>query len=621
MCGFAGLVQHSRVPHYVIESLGNAIAHRGPDYTGYYSDDHASFVHNRLSLVDVSANGHQPFEDDTHVLVYNGEIYNHQELRREYLKHIQFKSTSDTETLFHLLKQMPLIDCCRKLEGMFAFAWYTKKTQEISLVRDRLGIKPLFYSFKNNGLQFASEQKGLIVEFDYELDTAKVLNSTLGELEYTRKHTAFKDLYQLVPGTILTYQLLDNFARESTFFSLTDLVDQGIYNRLHTASEGSLLEEFDSLFTASVNKMLMADVPMGAFVSGGIDSSLITCIAAKSKKLDLFTAEVTGKYSELKYSRMLATLLKSPLHVHVHQPEDLVSKFVDTIWYYGSPIVVHANSVPFQGVAQLARQRGVKAVLSGEGADELFLGYPRLLTRKWDKLIQLPFNLTTSMYKKVPGLTRYLNLNKQNFDRDILYLPFNMEKQTNDRAYTAAFDFVSSPSLKNDHVMSLEMLGRGLHSLLWRNDRMGMMHSIEARFPFLDEQVLRFAVNLPIHQKIALTKRFHNYKHPFLIDKFIVRKLAEKHLPNALIYRKKSGFPLFGLLDMEVKNGLFQNGFLQEVLQLDSKGLQTFERETDPYLKAKLACVEVWGRLFHQKESADTLRELVMNQLKVVGHS
>lgn len=621
MCGFAGLVQHSRVPHHLIEGMGKAIAHRGPDYTGFYYDDYAAFVHNRLSLVDTSANGHQPFEDETHVLVYNGEIYNHQELRRKHLPGIQFKSTSDTETLFHLLKQMPLIDCCRILEGMFAFAWYSKKTREIAIVRDRLGIKPLFYSFKNNGFQFASEQKGLLAQSDYEIDSAKVLNATLGELEYTRKHTAFKDLFQLIPGNILTYNQRENSFQESAFFSLTDLVDQQAYHRLHGASSNELLEEFEDIFTASVNKMLMSDVPMGAFVSGGIDSSLIASIAAKSKHLDLFTADVTGKYSELKYSRMLAAQLQSPLHVHVHEPEDLISKLVETIWYYGSPIVVHANSIPFQGVAKLARQTGVKAVLSGEGADELFLGYPRLLTRKWDKLIQLPFNLTTIMYKKVPGLTRYLNLNKQNFDRDLLYLPFNMERQTNDRSYVEAFDFVKDTSLRNDHVLSLEMLGRGLHSLLWRNDRMGMMHSIEARFPFLNEQVLQFAINLPINQKIALTKRFHNYKHPFLIDKFIVRKLAEKHLSNELIYRKKAGFPLYGLLNMKVKSGLFQNGFLQQLFQLDNKGLKTFEQELDPYLKAKLACVEVWGRLFDQKESAESVQQLVLSQLSVQANN
>lgn len=617
MCGFAGLVQHSRVPHYVIESMGKAIAHRGPDYTGYYADDHASFVHNRLSLVDVSANGHQPFEDDTHVLVYNGEIYNHQELRRQYLPHIQFKSTSDTETLFHLLKQMPLIDCCRKLEGMFAFAWYSKNTHEVALVRDRLGIKPLFYSFKNNGLQFGSEQKALIVHYEYEIDSAKVLNATLGELEYTRRHTAFKDLFQLTPGTIITYQLQANTFQESAFFSLTDLVDTDLYQRLHKASDTELLDEFETIFSAGVHKMLMADVPMGAFVSGGIDSSLIASIASASKPLQLFTADVKGKYSELKYSSMLAKLLQSPLHVHEHAPDDLVSKFVETIWYYGSPIVVHANAIPFQGVAKLARQQGVKAVLSGEGADELFLGYPRLLTRKWDKLIQLPFNFTTALYKKVPGLTRYLNLNKQNFDRDLLYLPFNMERQTNDRSYLEAFDFVKDTAVRNDHVLSLEMLGRGLHSLLWRNDRMGMMHGIEARFPFLDEQVLQFAINLPINQKIALTKRFHNYKHPFLIDKYIVRKLAEKRLPNELIYRQKAGFPLYGILNMKVKTQFFHNGFLQELLQLDNRGLQTFEHEADPYLKAKLACVEVWGRLFQLKEPMESIKQLVAEKIAV----
>ena len=161
------------------------------------------------------------------------------------------------------------------------------------------------------------------------------------------------------------------------------------------------------------------------------------------------------------------------------------------------------------------------------------------------------------------------------------------------------------------------MLGRGIHSLLWRNDRMGMMHSLEARFPFLDDNLIKFALNLPMHLKIGYTKKFYNYKHPFLMDKYIVRNSAEKLLPNELTQRKKDGFPLYGLMNLKIKNGFFKNGFLENVLEWSEKGRINFEKETDNYLKAKLACVEIWGRIFIIKENRDVIQKSINADLKI----
>jgi asparagine synthase (glutamine-hydrolysing) len=228
--------------------------------------------------------------------------------------------------------------------------------------------------------------------------------------------------------------------------------------------EKGLLSTFNELFSESVESMLMSDVGMGAFVSGGIDSSLISAVASKHQRIDMFTANILGKYSELPYSKMLSEHIKQPLHVYDFQPDKLIEDLVDTTWYYESPIVVHSNAIPFQGVAKLARETGIKAVLTGEGSDELFLGYPRLLTRKWDNLIKLPYTLTTKLYKRIPGLTRYLNLNQTNYNRDLLYMPFGQERQRMMTAYDEAFGFVNNTEMRADHVMSIEMLGRGLHA-------------------------------------------------------------------------------------------------------------------------------------------------------------
>lgn len=617
MCGFAGITQSNFIDDKLLEGFAQTIIHRGPDHTGYYRDEHVGFIHNRLSLLDLSINGHQPFVDDDHVLLFNGEIYNHQKLRNSMLAGQAFRSSSDTETLFHLLKKYGVEKTARAVHGMFAFCWYDRKNHDLFLVRDRLGIKPLFFHKANGQFVFASELKVITAHSKPKLNVATTMSAALGELEYTRLHTAFEDLKQLEPGAILHVHGGDGTITCSHYFKLTDLVDRKYYEELHAKDEQGLLDEFDRLFNESVESMLMSDVGMGAFVSGGIDSSLIASVASRQQRIDMFTANIVGKYSELPFSKMLSEHIKQPLHVYDFQPDKLIQDLVRTTWYYESPIVVHSNAIPFQGVAKLARETGIKAVLTGEGSDELFLGYPRLLTRKWDSLIKLPFELTTALYKKIPGLTRYLNLNQTNYNRDLLYMPFGFERQSMMASYHEAFGFVEKPEMRADHVLSIEMLGRGLHALLWRNDRMGMMHSIESRFPFLDEEVLKFAINAPIRIKMGRTPRFHNYKHPFMIDKYIVRKHAEKYLPDTLNYREKKGFPLFGLLHMKVKNGFFKDGFLQEMLGYGKTGSLALERDTDRYLLAKLACVEVWGRLFVRNQSIDEVSKSATEYLRI----
>ena len=617
MCGFAGITHVQNLVDRQLEGFAKTIIHRGPDHTGYFRDEHVGFIHNRLSLLDLSTNGHQPFTDDEHVLLFNGEIYNHQKLRSTLLIGQSFRSTSDTETLFYLLKRYGVTKTSAAIEGMFAFCWYDRKERDLYLVRDRLGIKPLFYHQKNGQFLFASELKVITEHSTPGLNVPTTMSAALGELEYSRIHTAFKDVHQLEPGAILHTRANGGPVACSHYFKLTDLVDEQYYKELHQLDDASLLSEFDRLFNSSVESMLMSDVGMGAFVSGGIDSSLISAVAGRHQRIDMFTANILGKYSELPFSRILANHIDQPLHVYDFQPDRLIEDLVKTTWHYESPIVVHSNAIPFQGVARLARETGIKAVLTGEGSDELFLGYPRLLTRKWDSLIKLPYTLTTSLYKRIPGLTRYLNLNNTNYNRDLLYMPFGFERQQMMADYHEAFGFVQQKEMRTDHVLSIEMLGRGLHALLWRNDRMGMMHSIESRFPFLDESLLKFAINAPIRMKMGRTHRFHNYKHPFMIDKYIVRKHAEKYLPDSLNYREKKGFPLFGLLHMKIKPGFFQNGFLQNMLAVSEKGIRSLERETDRYLLAKLACVEIWGRLFVNHESISSVGEKAMQHLYI----
>lgn len=618
MCGFAGAISLTADNNTSIINAGKTIAHRGPDYTGYYSDQLASFVHNRLSLVDVSSNGHQPFQDDQYVLLFNGEIYNHRELRSRYLEGISFHSGSDTETLFYLLRKKGVEQTARLLKGMFAFAWYEKESGKLSVCRDRLGIKPLFYAKIGDSFIFSSELKGITSHFQTRIERLRIQSASPGDFEYSRKYTAFENVFQLEPGSVLTYDVHKNSIHSSIYFRIRDLVDKNYYDELHRLPATEVMDEFHRLLVNSVQSMLMSDVGMGVMVSGGLDSSVIAAIAAqKMDSLHLFTANTVGRFSELYYAEKVAEQVGKPLFKYNFEPEELLTKLAASTWFYESPIVVHSHAMAFQSVAGLIREKQIKCVLTGEGSDELFLGYPRLLTRNWDKLIKLPYSLTTAIYSKIPGLTRYLNLNKVNYDRDLLMMPFGYESQQNNEENMNAYAFVKDKLLRSQHFISLEMLGRSLHSLLWRNDRMGMMQSIEARFPFLDEDLLRFAANLPVKYKMGKSWQIHNYKHPFLIDKYIVRKTTEKYLTKELAMRTKIGFSHYGYSFVNYQHGFFRDGFLCNLLQLDQKATLLLEQTKDPYLKAKLAAVEIWGRLYDLKQSIPDVSDFLQKHATI----
>ena len=617
MCGFAGVIRKEPMTEETLRAIAETIAHRGPDHTGYFRDERASFVHTRLSLLDLSMNGHQPFVDEGHVLVYNGEIYNHEALRKNRLSEVEFRSSSDTETLFHHLRIHGVEDTCRRINGMFAFAWYDRTSGDLFLVRDRLGIKPLFYKGESVDFVFSSELKVITRHFETKPDRPVLMSAALGELENTRTHTAFESVHQLEPGHMLHLCGSTGVVSINRYFGLSEMVDRHYFRELSEMPTDKLTDRFDELMRSSVDSMLMSDVGMGAFVSGGIDSSLIAAIASRKQSIRMFTSNILGRYSELPFSRMLAETTGQELHVSDFHPEDLVKQIVKTTWYYETPIVVHLNAIPFQGVAQLARLNSTKAVLTGEGSDELFLGYPRLLTRRWDDLIKLPFALTTSLYRRIPGLTRYLNLDKTNHGGELLRMPLGFMGESMMEEYEQAFSFVDDRKRRSDHILTLSMLSRGLHSLLWRNDRMGMMHGIESRFPFLDEELVRFAINLPLRAKIGRSSRFHNYKHPFMVDKYVVRSTAERYLPGKLTKREKKGFPLYGLSDMRIDKGFFEDGFLQEIYGLSARGTRLMEERTDQSLLKKMACVEIWGRLFVWKEDMESVEGRALKNLRM----
>ncbi|EDO28991.1 predicted protein [Nematostella vectensis] len=411
MCGISGFynLNKSSIKKEFLSDMIDVQNHRGPDSNNFYYNNHIGLAHNRLSLIDLSDNAIQPFYTDEYVLVYNGEIYNFLELKKE-LPKVAYESSSDTEVLFYCLQFWGIEKTLEKIQGMFAFAWYNINSDELILVRDRIGIKPLFYGVDSNScLWFASEVKTIQKVTNFKPDPIQMLMSPIGGIaEKSRKKTLWKDLFTLTPGCFIVVKGGKLYKKE--YFNTTSLVNEKEYMRLSGLSLEDVTVEFGSIFNDSVKRLLISDAPMGAFVSGGIDSSLIASYASKhNSNLKLFTANVVGRYSEFNNATELSNVLGKKLYHYNFEKEMAIRDLVKVTWHYESPLVVHFNALPFSNISKIASEQKVKAVLTGEGADELFLGYPRLLTNRYKKLINFPYTILNKIYNSFSPLKSYLN--------------------------------------------------------------------------------------------------------------------------------------------------------------------------------------------------------------------
>ncbi len=624
MCGIAGIYNKNgrEVSLELVETLGTMMTHRGPDNFSFIGLDRIGVSHNRLSLLDLSSAANQPFKNEDFTLVYNGEIYNFKEIRKrlEDEHKIRFETTSDTEVLFYSLIYDGIEKCLKQIKGMFAFAFYDKKKDELWLARDRLGIKPLYYHQQNGSFYWSSEIKALAQTLKLKLDPIKTLFAINGIAEKSSDYTMFEGVFPVKPGTYLKINSKSDQPELFYYYRAIDDFEPEIYKELDRRSRPEVVSEFEKLFVGSIESMLVSDAPLGTFVSGGIDSSLISAIAnGFYPELKLFTANVTGPNSEFEDARTLARHIDSELFDYRFEPEMLLTDWAEVTYFYECPIVVHANSIPFANVAKLARRMNVKAVLTGEGADELFLGYPQLLTKRFNKFAAFPVNALMSLYGIVPKLKGYLFPNGKANSLDFVnQIVQGFESPRGSEENSEKFDFLSDKQ-RREQYLTLKMLGDHLTTLLHRNDRMGMMASIEARFPFLEEDLVKFAINLPTKYKIGTTPRFHNYKHPFLTDKWMVREIAKKFLPKEIVHKKKKGFPMTGLKSVRVKSDFFKDGWVSENLSLSRDALDFMIETQDPYFIGKLSSVEIFGRIFGQGESIERVTERILKNAEMTN--
>ena len=559
MCGIAGIFEYQNgqaVSPELLDAMLAIIRHRGPDDQGVHLEGPLGLGMRRLSIIDL-AGGHQPIFNETGdvVIVFNGEIYNYVELREDLRRRGHtFATASDTEVIVHLYEEMGT-DCLQELRGMFAFALWDRRRQELFIARDRLGIKPLYYTEAGGRLIFGSEIKSILLHpaVTARLDPAALSNFL--SLRYVpAPQTLFQGIHALPPG----YSLICNQEglRVGPYWDLSFPDGQG-WDR----SEAEYMEELEALLTESVRLRLRSDVPFGAFLSGGVDSSLV--VALMSQFLDEpvktfsvgFHSDPPGQ-DELPFARQVAQQFSTDHHeilVAPHHVSDLAEKVT---WHLDLPLADQATLAVYM-VSELAA-RHVKMVLSGEGGDELFAGYARYSGERFSPLFQrMPAGLRSlalGLTGRLPGLRRpklalYALSQPDEVTRFLHWFPlFNQEMKA--QLLAGGFRQRLNGGVSSDHVFG-QALARTdarmpLHRMLYvdtklwlpdylllRGDKMSMANSLEARVPLLDHKLVEFAAALPPHMKLRRMTR-----------KYLLKRVASTLLPDSIVHRKKKGFPI-----------------------------------------------------------------------------
>jgi asparagine synthase (glutamine-hydrolysing) len=611
--------------------MRDALSHRGPDEADQWisKSGHVGLGHRRLSIVDLSS-GQQPMpnEDNTVWIAFNGEIYNHAALRPA-LKAAghRYHTHSDTETIIHLYEQHGA-QSAKQLRGMFAYAIWDENSQELTLARDRVGIKPLYYSLQPDGtLHFASEIKALIEsraikpELNYD-----VLADQLANRYTSGDETLFKGVKRLMPGHTLVWR--NGKVAISQYWQLD------YFKSPEKLSERDYVERFRAVFRDAVASHLMADVPLGMFLSGGIDSSAIAAVMSQLVNDQFKTFSVAfneREANELVYARQVAQAYNTDHHEIVVTPEAFFSSLPAMVYQEDEPIA-HPSSVPLYFVSHLARQH-VKVVLTGEGSDELLAGYNKYRVTMYN------LQLGSAYEKLTPGFVRSLvkgsierlpgeNRLRQKLSRTFLCLPtkirniyfdnfavyspgaqaslFSAEtraRMNETDPYKQALALLHSAKADNllDQLLAADMTTY-LHELLMKQDQMSMAASIESRVPFLDNELMEFATRLPVEMKLRGTT-----------TKYVLREAMKGVLPDEILTRKKMGFPVpigawfrgayrnviseYVLSERALRRGVFNADYIRQLVDRHQAGENHAER-----LWA-LVNFEIWQRRFFDGEA------------------
>jgi asparagine synthase (glutamine-hydrolysing) len=610
MCAIAGLVclkrQCREEDHRaVVAKMCDLQHHRGPDDRGIVSLGHVCLGSNRLSIIDLSAAGHMPMSDENESwwITYNGEVYNFKQIREELIRcgHT-FRSRTDTEVVLHAFKEWGE-KCVEHFVGMFAFAIYDQEADILTLVRDRFGKKPIYYTVRNGHVLFASELKTFLSRCDNtKINKQRLIEWSLyRNVDFGSPETLIENVFSLLPGHVVKIER-GRMESPRCYYTPESQVDPARYHDLSRQSLRYVSDEVESLIQSSVTERMVSDVPLGTFCSGGIDSSLITALAARQQKdIAAFHVSVAGyeAMDESRYAKQVAQALGIELFTYSLGGEAFRHNLARAIYHSDVPLT-HANSVAFLLVSEFARKHGVKILLSGEAADELFGGYiwryrrygQLLLLKRWVKYLPAKVRKGFAMagyacngvpftgFSEYEGLLAHSTAFLDNFARESLLL-----------RCADAYQFVENETERSVLAAMLADVSNFLTPLLRRLDRMSMAASVECRVPFLDHRLVHTVINLPLCYRLRGST-----------DKWLLKEIAGRHLPRNVVYRKKMGFPLplKDYLAPLAREQLFRDGFCVEFLGLHRRGLietiSNWSQNVDGFFN--LLALEIWGRLF-----------------------
>ncbi len=564
MCGICGIAFSKRSRRSVnvqeLVLMRDTMTHRGPDGCGVFTDGRVGLAHRRLAIIDV-AGGHQPMHDDDGFLhiVYNGEIYNHRDLRTSLERRgHRYRTRCDTETILRLY-QDESSRAVDRLRGMFAFAIWDSRKEELFLARDRVGIKPLYYVLTDDGsLYFASEIKALLqAGATPPLVNHGAIPDYLANRAPSGADTLFQGVRRLLPGHTLRWR--DGAVEIQQYWDLSFGAETAA--RTHE----DLVVEFGERFTEAVRTHLMSDVPLGVFLSGGIDSASIAAVMSGLVVEPIKTFSVAfaeREANELGYARAVADAYGTDHHEVMVSPDEFFAALPTLVWHEDEPLA-HPSSVALYFVARLASEH-VKVVLTGEGSDELLGGYGRYARTLYNVRLgtqyqrMVPAGARRAVQRAIGGLRRG-SLARRKLERTFLYVPLDLESiyfdnfavfpralqatlltaSVRERIGTADPYRVAREALERTDARSL--LDRllyvdsktYLHELLMKQDQMSMAPSVESRVPFLDQPLVEFAASLPVALKLQGTT-----------TKRVLRESMKRLLPPSILARPKMGFPV-----------------------------------------------------------------------------
>jgi len=630
MCGIAGF--NGDFDETLLHKMNRVLAHRGPDDEGFFWDRklRVGLAHRRLSIIDLSDRGHQPMWDAQKkvAIIFNGEIYNFRELRNNLVsKGYSFQSKSDTEVLIYLYlrygEQM-----LSRLNGIFAFAIWDTRAETLFLARDGTGVKPLYYCNNRLGFIFASELKAILQEprIDRNLNP-EAIHYHLAYLWCPSPHTLLTSVKKLEPGHAL-------IVKGSKIKKHWEYYDLPYHQKIVLAKEEDAIEQVQEYIKESVRRQLVSDVPVGAFLSGGLDSSAVVSFANsfnRDQRLKCFTigfknnlSKIDGMKEDLPYAQSVAKRLNVDLHTIWAGPE-MVNHLQKMIYHLDEP-QADPSAINVLLICQLAKEHGIKVLLSGAGGDDIFTGYRRHFALMQEYLwAWLPksarkiltktngrFFNTNPFLRRLAKAFHYADLDNDN--RLISYFWW-LDPKLQISLYSKNFkdalgnSDISSPLFKtlsklpkDTHPLNRMLYLEGKHFLADHNlnytDKMSMAMGVEVRVPLLDPDLINFVSRLPI-----------NFKQRKRTGKWIFKKAMEPYLPREIIYRPKAGFgaPLRYWIQHELRpmvdeilsetsikrRGLFDPDGVSRLINLDRSG-----KLDGSYIIFSLICIEIWCRIF-----------------------